>query len=72
MSQFRFCPELFEERNRVLDALAEQGFLWLSHFSSVDPLHDSYGIEVCGIHDRDDALAIQQLLVKLYPHWSAG
>jgi hypothetical protein len=72
MAMFRFCPELFEERNRVMEALAAEGYSWLSHFSSVDPLHDTYGIEVCGIRDRDDALAIQKLLKKLYPQWLCG
>jgi hypothetical protein len=72
MSQFRFCPELFEARNDVLSALADEGLSWLSHFSSVDPLHETYGLEVCGIHDRDDAIAIQRILVDMFPKWCAG
>lgn len=72
MKSFRFSPELFEERNRVLEELSERGFFWLSHFSSVDPLHDTHGIEVCGIHDRDDAVSIQKILEGLYPDWCAG
>ena len=38
MDTFRFAPELFEHRNDVIAALAEAGFDWLSHYSSVDPL----------------------------------
>jgi hypothetical protein len=50
----------------VASALDDAGFQWLSHYSSVDPLHDLYGIEVCGIHEQDDAVAIQELLVASF------
>jgi len=72
MDAFRFSPELFEFRNDVMAALSDAGFDWLSHYSAVDPLHDVYGIEVCGIHDREDAVAILQLLIKMYPDWRPG
>ena len=72
MDAFRFCPELFETRNAVLAALNDAGFEWLTHFSSIDPIHDEYGIEVCGIADRDDAVAIQQLLGRMFPDWHRG
>jgi hypothetical protein len=72
MDAFRFSPELFEFRNDVMAALSDAGFDWLSHYSAVDPLHDVYGIEVCGIHDREDAAAILQLLIKMYPDWRPG
>ena len=52
MDTFRFAPELFEYRNDVIAAITEAGFDWLSHYSSVDPLHDVYGIEVCRIHEQ--------------------
>src|SRR5689334_7437161 len=41
---FRFCPELFEYRTAVIERLAAEGFEWLSHYSSVDCLHDVYGL----------------------------
>ena len=69
---FRFAPELFEIRTDVIAELSERGFDWLSHYSAVDPIHDTYGIEVCGIHDRDDAVAIQELLIELFLDWRPG
>lgn len=52
--------------------LSDRGFDWLSHYSAVDPIHDTYGIEVCGIHDQEDAVAIQNLLIELFPRWRPG
>ena len=69
---FRFSPELFEVRTDVMAALDEAGYQWLSHYSSVDPIHDDYGIEVCGIIHEDDALAIQSLLIRMFPAWRPG
>ena len=69
MDAFRFAPELFEHRTDVMAALADAGFDWLTHYSSVDPLHDVYGIEVCGIPDRDDAARILALLTGMFPTW---
>ena len=69
---FRFAPELFETRTDVIAELSDRGFDWLSHYSSVDPIHDCYGIEVCGIHDQDDAVAIQRILIELFPDWRPG
>jgi hypothetical protein len=69
---FRFCPELFALRTAVMDQLAASGFQWLSHFMSVDLLHDQYGVEVCGIGDEDDAIAIEDLLCEMFPTWKIG
>lgn len=69
---FRFAPELFEVRTDVMAELSDRGFDWLSHYSAVDPIHDTYGIEVCGIHDQEDAVAIQNLLIELFPRWRPG
>ena len=69
---FRFAPELFEIRTEVIGELSERGFDWLSHYSSVDPIHDCYGIEVCGVRDRDDAIAIQRILQSMFPSWRPG
>ena len=52
--------------------LSERGFDWLSHYSSVDPMHDVYGIEVCGILDENDAHAIRKILVEMFPDWTPG
>lgn len=72
MDAFRFSPELFEVRTDVLATLHDAGYEWLSHFSAVDPLHDLYGIEVCGILDEEDAGAIQAILEGLFPTWHFG
>jgi hypothetical protein len=72
MDAFRFAPELFEYRNDVIAALRDAGFDWLSHYSSVDPMHDVYGIEVCGIREQEDAHQIQNLLVEMFPSWKPG
>jgi hypothetical protein len=72
MNTFRFSPELFEFRSELLARLADEGYHWLSHFSSIDPLHDVYGLEVCGIADRADAVAILRILRSLFPTWQRG
>ena len=72
MDAFRFAPELFAVRTNVMERLTEDGFNWLSHYSSVDPIHDDYGVEVCGIVEREDAVAIQQLLIAMFPTWLPG
>jgi hypothetical protein len=72
MDAFRFCPDLFELRNDVLATLDEAGFQWLSHFSSVDPMHDLYGIEVCGIIREEDSNAILGVLRGMFPSWYFG
>ena len=69
MEPFRFAPELFEVRTDVMERLSEEGFDWLSHYSSVDPIHDEYGIEVCGIHEQEDASSILRLLMRMFPSW---
>jgi hypothetical protein len=69
MAPFEFRPELFELRNEVLEALAEQGYAWLSDFGSVDVLHDVFGLEVCAIREHADARAIERLLARLFPSW---
>ncbi len=66
---FRFAPELFECRSEVQALLAEADILWLSHYSSVDPLHDLYGVEVCGIREEETAERILELLQQRFPAW---
>lgn len=67
---FRFAPELFETRNSVMQELSNAGFEWLSHYSAIDPLHDVYGIEVCGISAYEDAVQIRELLMRMFPTWT--
>lgn len=69
MTPFEFHPELFEVRNAVLEALADNGFAWLSDFGSVDLQHDVYGLEVTGIRQEADARTIESLLRRMFPGW---
>lgn len=69
---FRFSPDLFAHRARVMEVLEAEGFAWFSHYSSVDCLHDVYGIEVCGIREHEDARTILKILMRLYPDWRPG
>ncbi len=55
-----------------MDELEARGFSWLSHYSSVDCLHDLHGIEVCGIKERGDAVSILRILTRLFPAWKPG
>ncbi len=69
MRPFEFHGELFEFRNAVLEALSDNGFVWLSDFGSVDLQHDVCGLEVTGIPEEKGAAAIQRLLRKMFPGW---
>src|SRR5579859_1534383 len=69
MKPFDFHADLFEFRNTVLEVLADQGFAWLSHFGSIDLLHDVYGLEVTAIREERDAAAIEAILRKMFPGW---
>lgn len=69
MNSFRFSPELLQTRSEVISLLNDEGFEWLSHFGGVDPMHDIYGIEVCGIHQEEDAREIMKILINNFPNW---
>lgn len=66
---FAFHPELFEYRTLAMEKLSEHDLEWFSHYSSVDLIHEEFGLEVCGIRQHGDALTIQRLLRKLLPGW---
>jgi murein DD-endopeptidase MepM/ murein hydrolase activator NlpD len=68
----RFASELFEHRNRVIAELREHGFDWMTHYSSVEVLQDTYGIEVCGIRGDDGAIEILGILRRIFPSWTEG
>ena len=69
MKPFEFHPELFELRNAALEALAENGFTWLSDFGSIDLQQDVYGLEVTGIREEADAKNIAALLHRMFAGW---
>jgi hypothetical protein len=70
MAEFQFHGELFELRAMVMESLAENGFVWLSDFGSVDLAHDIFGLEVTGIREEDQATQIQELLIQVLPGWN--
>jgi len=72
MPEFRFYPELFECRTKLLDVLEDNDYQWLSHFSAVDLVHEAYGLEVCGIKDEEDAIYIDSIFHALFPDWKYG
>jgi hypothetical protein len=69
-SMFEFHPELFEQRTLALETLAQHDYIWLEHFSSIDLLHAEFGLEVCGIPEKQDAQIILSILEELFPDWS--
>ena len=69
MNGFRFEPGLFNHRAEAIAALAEAGYEWLTDFSTVDLLHDEFGLEVCGIAKKEDALSISRILQRTFPGW---
>jgi hypothetical protein len=66
---FSFFPELFEHRSTASDVLADSGIDWMTSYSSIDPLHEEYGLEVCGIQQKADLEAIGEALRDAFPHW---
>jgi hypothetical protein len=69
MKPFEFHAELFEFRNAAMEALSENGFVWLSDFGSIDLMQDIYGLEATGIREEADAKEIAALLRKIFPAW---
>jgi hypothetical protein len=69
---FVFHPELFEERARASEALEESGIAWLSDYGSIDLLHEEYGLEVCGIHEKENMTRVAEAMQAAFPHWHFG
>jgi hypothetical protein len=69
VSLFAFHPELFEHRTLALEALAARDLHWFEHFSSVDLLHDLFGLEVCGIIEERNAELALRVLQETFPEW---
>jgi hypothetical protein len=68
VASFEFYPELFEDRNRALEMLEEAGFAWFSDFTSIDPVHEDYGLEISGVKE-EDVKPIMNALEQGFPHW---
>jgi len=69
VSSFAFHPELLEHRSEVLEVLGAHDYQWFASYSCVDLLHDLFGLEVCGIPEREDAVEILKLLEEQFPDW---
>jgi hypothetical protein len=67
-ASFEFYPELFEDRNRALELLEEAGYAWFSDFSSIDPIHEDYGLEISGVKE-EDVKPIMDALERGFPQW---
>lgn len=66
---FSFYPELFDQRADATEVLEDVGIEWLSDYTSIDLLHEEYGLEVCGIQQEDDLDAIADAMREAFPHW---
>ena len=66
---FCFYPELFDHRANASDTLADAGLEWMTTYGSIDLLHEEYGLEVCGIHQKADVELIGETLREAFPHW---
>ncbi len=64
-----FHPELFEHRSRASELLDTAGYTWFSDYASIDPVHEDYGLEVCGIQNHRDVKPVLDVLQKGFPHW---
>lgn len=66
---FSFYPELFDQRADATDVLDEAGIEWLTSYTTIDLLHEEYGLEVCGIQQESDLETIAETLREAFPHW---
>ena len=69
MSDFSFYPELFACRDEAIEALAASHFFQFEHFSALDLDHACFGLEVCGIAEKQDAAAILRVVRKTFRDW---
>ena len=65
----QFHPELFECKGRASEILDTAGFAWFSDYSSIDLLHEEFGLEVCGIHEESSVEPIAKEMRTVFPHW---
>jgi len=65
----QFHPELFECKGRASEILDGAGFAWFSDYSSIDLLHEEFGLEVCGIQEESNVEPIAQAMRAGFPHW---
>jgi hypothetical protein len=66
---FEFYPELFECRSKASALLEESGYCWFGDYSSIDILHEEYGLEISGIADEESIDPILHALQQVFPQW---
>lgn len=65
----QFHPELFECKGKASEILDSAGFIWPSDYSSIDLLHEEFGLEVCGIREDSKVEPIVRAMRAGFPHW---
>jgi len=67
-----YRPELLELCQDLASELSVAGYELVSDYSSVEALHDVYGLEVCGVCSPEATLDIVRLLPRRFTGWNAG
>src|SRR5262245_55306134 len=67
-----YCPDLLGLAGEVASELSAAGHEVMVDYTSVEAMHDVYGLEVCGIRQPDLALDITRLLLRRFQGWNAG
>jgi len=67
--EFEFYPELFAARGLAAELLEEAGYTWFGDYSSIDLMHEDYGLEVCGIRTEAGMRRVAETLRRGFPHW---
>ncbi len=64
-----FHTELFEHRWIASERLAQHGFEWLADYTTIDLLHEEFGLGVGGIRDESAACRMVAILQAMFPTW---
>lgn len=67
--EFEFYPALFADRARAAELLEEAGYTWFADYSSIDLMHEDYGLEICGLRTEGDVKRVAETLRRGFPHW---
>jgi len=65
----QFHPELFEHKGRASEILDAAGLVWPGDYSSIDLLHEEFGLEISGIHEKSSVEPIAEAMRAGFPHW---
>jgi hypothetical protein len=62
-------PELIQHRSRLMEVLAAAGFKWPTHFSTIELDPANFGLVVCGLPDRIEAVRVLAILRRALSDW---